>query len=195
MNDYVLDSILDEEKTYLSYDTPHARNVDSDAVDDVHTLKFLNTISASDLPNHNLRLKVGVPVMLLRNLDKKLRLCNGTRLITRMRKYVFEGKNISGSNIGDKVFIPKLSLIPSDVRIRLKFQRRQFPLMVSFAMTINKSQGKSLKYVRVYLLSPVFSHVQLYVAFSKVTSREELKIWVNGAFGPFKILQFGFWSL
>jgi ATP-dependent DNA helicase PIF1 len=86
----------------LSYDTPHACNVDGDAVDDIHASEFLNTISASDLPNHNLRLKVGVPVMLLRNLDKKLRLCNGTRLIiTRMRKYVLEGKIISRSNIGD----------------------------------------------------------------------------------------------
>jgi hypothetical protein len=31
-----------------------------------------------------------------------------------MRKYVFEGKIISGSNIGDEVFIPRLSLTPSD---------------------------------------------------------------------------------
>jgi ATP-dependent DNA helicase PIF1 len=47
--------------------------------------------------------------MLLRNLDQKLGLCNETRLIiTRMGKYVLEGKNISGSNIGDKVFILQL---------------------------------------------------------------------------------------
>jgi ATP-dependent DNA helicase PIF1 len=56
-------------------------------VDDVHTPEFLNTISASDLQNHKLRLKVGVSVMLLRNLDKKFGLCNETRLIiTRVRK-------------------------------------------------------------------------------------------------------------
>jgi hypothetical protein len=40
-------------------------------------------------------------------------------------------------NIGDKVFIPRLSLIPYDVRILFKFQLRQFPLMVSFAMNIS----------------------------------------------------------
>jgi ATP-dependent DNA helicase PIF1 len=40
-------------------------------VDDVHTPEILNTISASGLPNHKLRLKVGVSVMLLRNFDKK----------------------------------------------------------------------------------------------------------------------------
>jgi len=64
-------------------------------------------------------------------------LCNGTRLIIiRMDKFVLKGNVISGSNVGDKVFIPRLSPSPSDVKILFKFQRRQFPIVVSFAMTI-----------------------------------------------------------
>jgi len=52
--------------------------------------------------------------MLLRNLDITAGLCNGTHLIiTRMGRYVLEGRVISGSNIGDKVYVPRLSLQPS----------------------------------------------------------------------------------
>ena len=50
-------------------------------------------------------------------------------------------------------------------------------------MTINKSQRQSLKYVGVYLPTPVFSYGQLYVAVSKVTSKEGLKILITNEDG------------
>jgi ATP-dependent exoDNAse (exonuclease V) alpha subunit len=60
------------------------------------------------------------------------------------------------------------------------FKRTQFPLRLSFAMTVNKAQGQTIPHVGVYLLHPVFSHGQLYVALSRATMRSNVKILAAG---------------
>ena len=65
---------------------------------------------------------------------------------------------------------------PSETRWPFQMQRRQFPVSISFAMTINKSQGQSLKQVGLYLYKPVFTHGQLYVGLSRVRSIDGLRI-------------------
>ena len=55
-------------------------------------------------------------------------------------------------------------------------RRRQFPVRLAWAMTINKAQGQTLCQVGLYLPKPVFSHGQLYVALSRVGSSSRLRI-------------------
>jgi ATP-dependent exoDNAse (exonuclease V) alpha subunit len=45
-------------------------------------------------------------------------------------------------------------------------------------MTVNKSQGQTIPNVGIYLLEPVFSHSQLYVALSRATARSNIRILV-----------------
>ncbi|KAL6521909.1 hypothetical protein OROMI_031786 [Orobanche minor] len=164
-------------RLYLSSDEPCHSNSTTDVINALHTTEFLNEIRSSGVPNHELNLKVGTPVMLLRNIDHSIGLCNGTRMVvTRLGNHVIEAEILTGSNAGHRALIPRMSLTPSDPRLPVKFTRRQYPLIVSFAMTINKSQGQSLAHVGLFLRKPVFCHGQLYVALSRVTHPKGLRI-------------------
>ncbi|XP_012833445.1 PREDICTED: uncharacterized protein LOC105954317 [Erythranthe guttata] len=140
VNEYLCSLFPGEEKLYLSADSMCKDEMSSEENAQIYTTEFLNTVSCSGLPSHRLKLKENVPVMLIRNIDQARGLCNGTRLqVVRMGTHVLSCKVLSGKNTGDVVFIPRMTLVPSNSTLPIKFQRRQFPLMISFAMTINKS--------------------------------------------------------
>ncbi|XP_047264096.1 uncharacterized protein LOC124896570 [Capsicum annuum] len=101
INQYMISLNQNPEKSYLSSDKICDSDQTYSALEHVHTPEFLNIIKCSSVPNHAITLKVGVPVMLLRNIE----LCNGTRLIvTRLGNQVIEAKVLSGRMVGQKVF-------------------------------------------------------------------------------------------
>ncbi|XP_016185395.1 ATP-dependent DNA helicase PIF1-like [Arachis ipaensis] len=148
------------------------------------SIESLNALNYSGIPQHRLVLKIGVPVMLLRNIDQSNGLCNGTRMqVRRLGDHVIECVILAGRNTCEVVFIPRMNMAPNNETLPIRFTRRQFSVALCFAMTINKSQGQIMSTVGMYLPRPVFTHGQLYVALSRVSMHSGLKILSVGSNG------------
>ena len=85
---------------------------------------------------------------------------------------------MNGSHVGQVCHIPRIDLITQEGNLPFTLKRRQFPVMLAFAMTINKSQGQSMLYLGLFLPTPVFAHGQLYVALSRSGLKANTKIYM-----------------
>ncbi|KAI3904873.1 hypothetical protein MKW92_037592 [Papaver armeniacum] len=180
INDFIVSTIPGETHNFLSSDSISPITGSVQDQDVMYPTEFLNSLQFPGIPNHKLQLKVGVPIMLIRNINQSMGLCNGTRLIVKqIGKRVIEAQILIGNHIGSRVYIPRIIMSPTDTNLPFVLRRRQFPVKVCFAMTINKSQGQTIKNVGIYFPRPVFTHGQLYVAVSRTTSREGLKILIK----------------
>ena len=172
LNNVVQSSIQSEEITYKSIDTV----VEADEV--VHyPTEFLNSLDLPGMPPHILKLKIGVPIIMLRNINQP-KLCNGTRLaVKKLMNNIVEATILTGPFKGEDVLIPRIPMIPTDTPFH--FKRLQFPIRLAFAVTINKAQGQSLEMCGLDLDVDCFSHGQLYVACSRVGKPDSLYIYTN----------------
>jgi ATP-dependent DNA helicase PIF1 len=137
LNTIAMQKFPGNERTYYSAD----RAIDDDSMATYPT-EFLNSLQPQGMPPHKLVLKEDTPVMLLRNLNSKSGLANGTRLVIKsMNNYTLEAEILTGKNKGDIVHIPRIPLETSDTTMPVQFNRLQFLICVAFAMTINKAQG------------------------------------------------------
>jgi len=172
INTHLLNRFPGGETTLLGFDTVAEGG-------DAHNypIEYLNSMAIPGLPLAHLKLKKGCPLMLLRNMDQINGLCNGTRMVLiDIKSRVLQCRILGGKHAGNVVFIPRITLQPSNEDLPITLTRRQFPVRLAFSMTINKSQGQSLHHVGIDLRKPVFSHGQLYVALSRCTSKNRIKV-------------------
>ncbi|KAK2637795.1 hypothetical protein Ddye_025590 [Dipteronia dyeriana] len=165
INEYLMSFIPEDERTYLSSYTICKEDANFQNEEDTYSPDILNTFTASGLPNHKLNFKVGVPVMLLRNIDKSNGLCNGKRLlITKLGNHIIEAKILLGNNIDQTVLIPRMTMTPSSHTLPVKFKRRTFDVVVTFTFRHSlcvkivyscqpKTTVRSIYYTHRYLIS------------------------------------------
>ncbi|GBM44848.1 hypothetical protein AVEN_201093-1 [Araneus ventricosus] len=179
MNKQLLQELPGNAQVYKSIDTTCDIN---ETVN--YPTEFLNTLEPSGVLSYIIELKIGAPMMLLRNLHPPS-LCNETRLcFKKLMPNITEATILTGHAAGKKVFIPRIPILLLD--FPFQFICLQFPVHLSFAMSINKAQEQSLKVVGLELLKPCFSQDQLHVGCSRVGKAENLYILApNGRTGMF----------
>jgi ATP-dependent exoDNAse (exonuclease V) alpha subunit len=185
LNSTILARVPGHEHTYTSADSYTMESPTACENNDV-PVEFLHSLNASGLPIAHLTLKVGCPIIILRNIDSKRGLCNGTRAtIIQMSNRLLEIRLITGDHAGETALIPRITLSPSLTALdfAIKLNRRQFPIQLAFAMTINKAQGQTLDHIGIDLRNEVFAHGQLYVAFSRATSSKNIKVLLSDETG------------
>ena len=178
LNTDILNRMQGELQVFHSADTV-VKEAGADGVDDSIPVEYLRVLEASGLPPGELLIKLGCPLILLRNLSPSNGLCNGTRVVVvRTSRRVLEVRIMGGDHNGEVAFIPRISLTPTSKGADFAFslKRFQFPARLAFAISINKAQGQSVRMVGLDLRVPVFSHGQLYVALSRATSCHRIKV-------------------
>lgn len=175
-NDRLLNMMTGDAREYISYN----RIDESELGEETPPMmpdEMLLSMKPAALAPPVLQLKVGAPVMLLRNLCPREGLCNGTRMtIVRMTPRTLTVRVLGGDHDGSVHFIPRIDLKTKAEDTAVPLIRRQFPVRLCFAMTINKSQGQTLRIVGLNHRTSPFSHGQLYVALSRVLDVRNLMI-------------------
>ena len=174
LNDLMTPSFPGAEVVYLSADELE----DDDGKNSLNIQpEYLNSLTPNGYPPHRLVLKVGMPIIMLRNLNPPAGLANGTRLIVqRLNRHIIQAEIVTGhpSHVGRIALIPRIPLITDKGDLPFQFRRQQFPIRAAFAMTISKAQGQTLTRVGLLLTSPVFTHGQLYVGMSRTGDPSQL---------------------
>ncbi|XP_052172243.1 uncharacterized protein LOC127788170 [Diospyros lotus] len=111
--------------TYLAEDKMSEDNEVYPTITNRYPNEYLNSLDPPGLPTFKLELKVGCPIILLRNIAPKDRLCNGTRLmVTRCNTRIIEAQILTGEKFGNLAFIPRISLAPSSSEMPFQMTRR-----------------------------------------------------------------------
>ena len=116
INNIILTKIRDQAVIYKSVDTVLEPN---EAVN--YPSELLNSLDVPGFPAHVLQLKIGVSIILLRNISPQ-KLCNGTQLDVKKKtmENVIEATILTEPFEVYFVLIPHIPMIPTDLPFQFK---------------------------------------------------------------------------
>jgi hypothetical protein len=110
INVRILTRLAGETRVYDTVDSINFNTMKEGNRPDI-SIEFLRAQNPSGLPSARLELKIGAPVICLRNLFPRKGLCNGTRMIvSKLREYSIKVKIIGGQFHGKDRVIPRITL-------------------------------------------------------------------------------------
>jgi hypothetical protein len=133
INYTILERLQGDAYTFISVDKAIPKSNDGGATELLYPQEYLNTLSFLGMPPHELTLKIGAPIMLLRNLNLGSGLCKGIRMIvTQVYTRLIQAKIVTGTRMGEKVYLPRIVLINKEEQLPFVFKRKQFPVKVCY---------------------------------------------------------------
>jgi hypothetical protein len=150
--------------------------------DDLYSEEFIASLSLPGVPPAELLLKVGGRYMIMRNLDARRLMLNGTIVTLRaIQTYSLRVELPSGL----LVFLPRISFIVKSDASGLPFDiiRRQFPIIAAYALTVHRIQGQTLIRMGLFVASDIFCHGMLYTCLSRVGGWESISVWSDAENG------------
>nr|GEV47941.1 hypothetical protein [Tanacetum cinerariifolium] len=151
INDHLLNKFLGEEMVYLSCDSIDKKERGSAIGEVVFFKEFINGMKFSGVPNHRLALKVGVPIMLLRNIDQANGLCNEIRLqVLRLTRTSIHEKFNNGTHFGKEVIILRKPWVVHDDDEDFDVHETYtdlFSIKVSYGDSFIPKGGRELGYI------------------------------------------------
>jgi hypothetical protein len=175
LNRMMLDGLTGGERTSLSHDYAVVETSEANH----YAPEFLHALEPNGMPPHELRLRPGALMILLRNYAPQKGLCNGTRVVVRgLWRRLLQIQVVTGPARGRIELLPRIVCDSTgDSELPFTLRRLQFPVRPAWAISINKAQGQTVDgRFGIYLPSPVFAHGQLHVANMRATASMNVRI-------------------
>ena len=181
----VVDEINDEMVEQMPGDAHTLTSVDTVGDTDNPTMfppEFLNKLDPSGLPQHRLKLKKNTVVILLRNMNLPAGHCNGTRYLVKhigTYRLLLEKLNTKLGDTNTTLLLPRIPMVHKNKHIPCTVSQLQFPIKIAYCLTIDRAQGQSASKCGILLPKDVWTHGQIYVAFSRCGNPNNIYVWAE----------------